>query len=244
MITLYSGTPGSGKSLHLAKKIWDRLRMKRAVISNIPINLETVSEPTWSYWIRKILRKMKPRQKKIGDFQYWDFSEMTVDKLVDYAHKNHKVGREGQTLLIIDECAVMFNSRAWDHKDRMKWIVFFQTHRHLGYNVILVSQADRLIDRQIRAFIEYDCKHRALSNYGTLGWIITLIIGKSFLSIETWYGVKGVVTGREFFTLNKRKASIYNTFQMFKKDEKPAAGEPAASRGGLPADGISEGVAV
>ena len=44
MITLYSGTPGAGKSLHVARKIYERMRiMKRDVIATFPINMDVVT---------------------------------------------------------------------------------------------------------------------------------------------------------------------------------------------------------
>lgn len=38
MIYLYSGTPGSGKSLHTARVIRNTLMFNKPVIANIPIN--------------------------------------------------------------------------------------------------------------------------------------------------------------------------------------------------------------
>jgi len=59
MIKLYSGTPGSGKSFHLAVVMWDRLRNGKAVIANFPINYNLV----------------KGRRASIGAFTYLDMSE-------------------------------------------------------------------------------------------------------------------------------------------------------------------------
>ena len=42
MIKLFSGTPGSGKSLHTAEKIYYALRAGRPVIANFDINLQFV----------------------------------------------------------------------------------------------------------------------------------------------------------------------------------------------------------
>jgi zona occludens toxin len=241
MIKVFTGTPGSFKSYHVAKLIWERIRtFKQAVIYNYPINVENLTEKTWSYWLRKIFRKMKPRYKKnVGRLEIWPNHEMTVSRLEQYAIKNHVEGKEGQTLVIIDECGIKFNTKTADRRDRLRWIEFFSRHRHYGFNFILVTQDDRMIDRQIRSLCEYNCVHRALSNYGTLGWILTLIFGKSSLSLERWYGGR-MITGREFFFLNKRIASIYNTFQMFKeKAERPQPGSAARSAaGGSPVENV------
>ena len=137
MIEFYSGTPGSGKSLHVAKRIWIKLFIKKQnVIANFNINQELYN-----------------KKKKKGMFDYITNMELTPDYLIEYALLNHKPGIENQTLVVIDECQLMFNSRDWQNKNRMAWIEFFTLHRHYGYNFILVSQMDRLVDRQIRAYV-------------------------------------------------------------------------------------------
>ena len=45
MIYLYSGTPGSGKSLHTARVIRNTLMFNKPVIANIPINTSLCKHP-------------------------------------------------------------------------------------------------------------------------------------------------------------------------------------------------------
>lgn len=220
MIYLYSGTPGSGKSLHTARDIVNKLRRKQNVIANFAINLDIVKD-TWRTDLQqniikklRLKKKAKKYQRKIGSFTYKDNSELTVDYLIEYAKKNHKYGKEGQTLLIIDECAVLFNSRTWGDKGRNAWINFFLSHRKYGYNLILVSQSDRLIDRQIRAFIEYDVKHRKANNLGTIGLLISLFRLQLFAAVSYWYGVHEKC-GMEFFTYKKMYSQIYDSYGQF-----------------------------
>lgn len=196
MIYLYSGTPGSGKSLRSAYKLIEWLKRGKDAICNFPIDE--------NYF----------KGKKIGNFTYLNNQELTVQYLKDYAKNNHKLNREGQTLIIIDECASIFNCRSWDAKNRMEWIYFFQQHRKLGYDVILISQNDRLIDRQIRAFIETEYKHRSIKNYKTFGFLLSFFTGGLFCAVEYWYGTS-LKCGQEFFTLHRRKAKIYDTYKIF-----------------------------
>ena len=195
-IDIYTGTPGSGKSLHCAYKMIGLLKLRKNLIANFPIDL--------GYF----------KKKKIGKFLYLNNQELTPKYLKEYAKENHKIGREHQTTLIIDECAAIFNSRSWDKGDRMEWIYFFQQHRKLGYDVILISQNDRLIDRQIRAFIETEYKHRAIKNYKTFGFLLSFFLGGMFCSIEYWYGTN-LRCSAEYFLLNRRKAKIYDTYKIF-----------------------------
>ncbi len=95
---------------------------------------------------------------------------------------------------------------------------FFMTHRHYGYNVILVSQIDRLIDRQIRAFIEYDVKHRKANNFRFLGLLLTMLRIPLFVAITFWYGVKERC-GSEFFRYRKKDSKLYDTMMLFGGDK-------------------------
>jgi len=195
-IYLYSGTPRSGKSLKATYKIIQWLRAKKNVISNFPVDLD--------YF----------KSRKIGNFTYKDNNDLTVDFLIQYAKENHVKNTKVQTLIVIDECGSIFNCRQWENKERQKWINFFSLHGHLNYDIILISQSDRLIDRQIRAFIETEYKHRALKNYKLFGQILSLIFGGLFVSVEYWYG-PNLKCGSEFFLLNRKKARVYDTMKMF-----------------------------
>jgi len=196
MIYLYSGTPGSGKSLHVAQKVVTRLKMlKKSVISTFDVDIEYIS---------------KKGKIKLGEFTYVPITELTPKFLYEYAFKNHKKGKEGQTLVIIDECQIIFNPRDFGRADRMGWINFFTQHRHLGYDFILVSQFDRLIDRQIRSLFEYEIKHRKINNRGLL-WMLPV---KTFVAITYWYGVKERISS-QFFIYKKKISRIYDSYTMF-----------------------------
>jgi zona occludens toxin (predicted ATPase) len=96
MIKLYTGTPGSGKSFHVARDIILHLRWKRNIISTVDIDINRID---------------KNGKRKIGDFKYIPIYELTPNYLYKYAKLNHKKGKEGQTWIIIDECQLIFNSR-------------------------------------------------------------------------------------------------------------------------------------
>lgn len=209
MIWLYSGTPGSGKSLHAATDIYKRLRREGGLICNFPVNEEYVA-------------------KGKGRFLYVDNSDLTVDLLKRYARKYHRLGVEGQSLVVIDECQIIFNSREYARKDRKEWISFFSQHRKYGYNIILIAQNDRMIDRQIRALIEYEVRHRKLSHYGVIGSIITLFsFGRPwFAAIEYWYGGNRLKLNTELFMYKKKVARIYDSYKLFDAPEDTEASSP------------------
>lgn len=194
MIWLYSGTPGSGKSYCATVDIYKKLKRKdkNTVICNYPLNLPKNLE---------------------DNFVYRDNSELTISFLVEFARRNHTVGVEGQTLVVIDEAQIIFNSRSWnkEYGKRMEWIKFFSQHRKFGYNFILIAQFDRMLDRQIRSLIEYEVSHMKIGNYF---WFIP---GTIFLCVERWYGQK-MKTGHYMRVFRKKYSRMYNSYAGFDED--------------------------
>ena len=206
MIYLYTGTPGSGKSYHVAKDIYFWLCRGRHIIANFDINYDMV--PTSS---------RKPK----GYFFSKDNFDLSSDWLKDfsfYCHKRDKSGRilEHQTWIIIDECQLIFNCRSWNDRERQKWCSFFTQHRKYGFDIILVTQFDRLVDRQIRSLVEYEVKHRKVNNFGTGGFFLTLLsFGHPvFAAIEYWYGVKEK-SGMTMMIGRKKYYAMYDSYKLF-----------------------------
>ena len=204
MITFYSGTPGSGKSYHVARDIYDMVRRGVNVIANFDVNTDVI----------------KSRRK--GSFYHVYNCDLTVDYLINFALDNH-IRRndrivEGQTYLIIDECQMIFNSRDFNRKDRLSWIDFFTQHRKYGYEIILISQFDRLIDRQIRSLIEYEYKHRKVNNFGNFGFLLGLFFLNKpiFAVIGTWYGVREKIS-TQFLVGFNRYYRLYDSYKIFDK---------------------------
>ena len=210
-IDLYSGTPGSGKSLHAAKRIVDWSRQGKPVITNFEVDLSKY-----------------PKAKQT----YVDDDELTPDFLVKFSREYFE-GRkltkkdEDTILLVIDECQLIFNSREYQKKDRKSWIKLFSTHRHLGYHVILIAQMDKMLDKQIRGLIEYEYIHRKLSNFGKAGKLLTVALaGEMFTSVQMWYPLK-LKIGTQMFRAKKRYYSIYDSYAAF-GDPKPLPAADAA----------------
>lgn len=197
MIYLYTGTPGSGKSLDTARVIKGRLGLKKPVICNFPINKKYV--------------------KNADLFVYKNNDELSPAYLMQYA-KDYFAGRrvqEGAITLVIDEAQMLFNSRDWSKPDRVEWNKFFQVHRHFGYDIILSAQFDSMLDKQLRCLVEYEVKHRKVSNYGIKGKIMqALFLAPSlFVRVVIWYPVKEKMNSG-FYRGNKKLYRIYDTFAL------------------------------
>lgn len=209
MISLYSGTPGSGKSLDAAAKVRASLKWYRPVIGTFHINKDCLYKNS-KY-----------------EYTYINIYNLTPAFLVSYAkqHRPDKHNVEGSFLLVIDEAQRIFNSRDWNSKNRNEWITFFAEHRHLGYDIILIAQNDRMLDRQIRALIEYNVVHRKMSAFGILGKIFSIFSGQ-FVVVNTWYPLKERISG-SFFRGEKKLYNFYDSFEDFASDEDGGGGSPS-----------------
>lgn len=228
MIWFYSGTPGSGKSLHVARDIYHKLNRNSCVICNFGINMDMYKyelvEKEYTVpaddGVKTIKKKMRIYKDIKGTCMQLENYQITPEFLINYAkaffpRDKHLRIKEASCLLVIDECQLIFNAREWNARGRDKWISFFTQHRKFGYNIILISQFDRLVDRQIRSLIEYEVKHRKLNNYNFFGKFIGLLFGGSaFVAIEYWYGAREKI-GVEYFGARKRYCEFYDSYKIF-----------------------------
>lgn len=201
MICLFSGTPGSGKSLHCARLIYYSLARGLPVICNFPINLTHVRHPE--------------------NFKFIDNSKLCPSDLIEFSRSyfDGKRVREGRIKLIIDEAQMLFNARTWGSSGRNDWNKFFCLHRHFGYDILFVAQFDRMLDRQIRYLIEYEFIHRKVSNMGWRGFLLSffMLSPKLFVSVKVWYPMKERVSS-EFFKAHKKYYRLYDTFALLEAD--------------------------
>lgn len=195
MVNVYTGTPGSGKSLHCANMILFYLKHGKRVICNFPINTDI---------IKKKYRK---------NFFYIPDKDLKPHYLFEFAKAYHKEMREDQTYLIIDEAQRLFPiDRIYEL--RRAWEEFFQLHRHYGYSIILVTQNLSYINKGIRIQTEYEVKHRKINNYGIGGLILTILHIPLFVALTYWQGTKERIYS-DFYLYKRKYGKFYNTFSNF-----------------------------
>lgn len=196
MINLYSGTPGSGKSFHAVALILRFLGKKRYVVANFPM-------------IFTVNQKKKGFEER---FFYMPNEMITIESLLEFAIDMgfFDKGKESQCLVVIDEAGGRFNCRDFKNSDRAEWIDFFSQHRKVGYDFVLVAQNDRMLDRQIRGYIESEIKHRKVNNFGPFNFLPI----PCFVAIEHWYTAK-LRVGSEFMFFRKKIAAQYDSMKMF-----------------------------
>lgn len=194
MIKLFSGTPGSGKTLHAVHVMDWYNRRKKPVVSNFPLNVEYVKHPELI-----VMPDDKLTPQMLIDFSaYW--------------FQNKRI-REGEILLVLDEAQLIFNARDWQFN--RPWISFFTQHRKFGYDVIMIAQYDRMIERQIRSLIEYEEKHLKVSNLGGVwGLIMPIFLGR-FRVYEKWYNQDKMLVSQYRASYGRRDKRLYDTFQAW-----------------------------
>lgn len=195
MIDLYLGSVGSGKSYHALKEGIEKTKQRGGfVVANFPIKARNEKE--------------KERWIYLEDFSPKDLIKLSIER--------GSFGKEGRALVIVDEAGIKFNSRDWqvNPNERKEWIKFLSQSRKFGYDIILVAQDERMVDRQIRKLAEYNVKHIKLRNYK---WM-KLLPWQIFAVIRFWNGAtfKGQVS---FLFFNPFLAKRYDTMKLFDLDE-------------------------
>lgn len=203
-ISLYSGTPGSGKSLHMAQDIWYCLRFGKPFVTNFEINYGAC------------------KKRKDVNHLYLENDDLTPEALIkfadDYWNTSGDRFREGRIKCFIDEAQLLFNARSWDAKSRSGWVKFFSQHRKYGYDIVICTQMDRYLDRQIRGLIEYEYVHRKLANFGMKGKLLSLAMGNlAFVSVKVWYPMNERI-GAEWMRPNKKYFDLYDSYKRFEEE--------------------------
>lgn len=214
MIYLYSGTPGSGKSLHVASviKSWIH-KWKAPVVGNFEFN------------------GLACKPRGYGSYLKCDNDNLTPEFCFNFSDQYRKERGwdrvpEEEILLVIDECQILFNARSWNEDGRTDWIRFFTQHRKLGYRIILIAQFDQMIDRQIRSLIEYEFLHRKVKNIGKGGWILNFLSGGGLHVCVKIYKPLNEKVGSEFTKADKKLFALYDSYVIF--DESPDLGAQQA----------------
>lgn len=206
MITLYSGTPGSGKSLHMAKDIYKYLKRDKykIVISNVPIDLSYFKEEEKNrfIYIKNDLLSVSEIWS-IGSNWYKANEDLPLSK------------REKCCVLILDECQLLFNARAWKDNTKKGWPEFFALHRHAGYHIILAAQMFEALDKQVRGLVEYECIHVKVSNFGIFGKILNFFAFGGLFMYSNYWTPKRLKIENVFFKYKKLYGELYDTHLIF-----------------------------
>lgn len=203
MIVLYSGTPGSGKSLHVASDIKYWLHKKRApVIANFDFSADSCRPKGNGCYLQVSNSQLHP----------W---------LLEYFSEEYRKYRgwervpEEHILFVVDEAQLVWNSREWQARGREGWVSFFTQHRKLGYHIIMITQFQGMLDKQIRTVLEYEYMHRKVANIGMGGKVFNFVAGGQLHVCSKIYVPLKLNVGTEWFKGNRTLYKLYDSYTRF-----------------------------
>lgn len=184
MIVFFVGTPGSGKSYEAVKKIIDNLRIGRCVCTNI----DGMDLPECQEYIKNLLgmddfifhTKFRYLQKD-EILRFWETETIITpafirdfdnDVFEDQITETQELICPKGSLIVIDEAHKHFNARDWNVTDKDgrnpnkllgDWA---STHRHLGYDLVLITQHIDKVDKQVRTLTEWTYFFRKVNFFG------------------------------------------------------------------------------
>lgn len=200
VIEIYTGYPGTGKSLHVAQRVRSVARRGYPVISNVMYQLKRGR----SIYVPNA--RLTPEALEKFALAYWEGKGPV---------------KEGSILLVIDEAQLMLNSRDWQDSARMSWLGFFSQHRKLGYSIILVAQTRDMLDKQIRSLAEEYVAHVRIDRMRILGPLFrVLTFGHPLVLCSHRYaGVRqdsrDARLGSEYVLGRKSLYRVYDSYQRW-----------------------------
>lgn len=196
MIEIYTGTPGSGKSYHIVQKIYKWNRLGFPVISNVRINSDKLKRPELYHFIDSL----EMSEKAVL---------MAAQKYLRDKPKEHSI------LLVLDECQLFLNARNFYAEGRQDWMHFFSIHRHLGFDVVLISQDMSFIDKQARLLADYEIRHMNVGKIKLFRFFEILLRHRIFL-VKTYHIGTKYKCSSDWVFGRKKFYDIYDTFQTFR----------------------------
>ena len=154
MIIGFAGTPGSGKTYEAVQKITDNLRMGRVVYTNI----DGIFDPECQEMIKvvcglsdlalvRLLRPIASPKDEDPIFNFW----MHI---------------EPGCLVVLDEIHKWFSNRDWTQPKNKEFGFWASTHRHNGFDVLLITQCMERVDAAVRSLLEWTYVFRKVNFFG------------------------------------------------------------------------------
>ncbi len=153
MIICYEGTPGSGKSYDAVKKILDNLARGRKVYTNI----DGMGDSAKREYMCKLL----------------GFDDITISTNLIWFDRNNEnlfnfwEHMEQGSLMVLDEAQNYFSNRDWQSDKNKAFSKWASTHRHYGFDVVLITQDYEKIDSHVRTLVEWTYRYRKVNFFGS-----------------------------------------------------------------------------
>jgi zona occludens toxin (predicted ATPase) len=157
MIVVYEGIPGSAKTYSAVKKIAEMLRQGRVVYTNIDgLNGDQVGSERHCEALRLY--------SGLSEQSFQDrFRPLTKDQ----AARFWEIVKDG-ALIVLDEVHKLWSNREWQTTGNKAFGDWCSTHRHEGFDLILISQNISKIDGHVRTNVEWTYRFKKINYFGSL----------------------------------------------------------------------------
>lgn len=237
MIEIAQGSPGSGKSAVAVARAILHLKRGGVVAANFSLVdgwAEAVIKNTIVYKLLHLIAFYCPELAENYLFKkasclykrfYRVDSLASIRKIFPLEdavglYKNKGGFSEGEGLLLLDECQLVFNARKWEKN--FGWIVFFTQHRKLHWDVVLIAHSIEMIDAQIRPLAEYASTFRNMQKIKVPVIGLPMSPYPLFIVIKRYAGLgagASVVASRDLFPLPLWAARLYDSLLVFNADD-------------------------
>lgn len=150
MIIAFTGTPGSGKTYEAVKKMLDNLKIGRRVYTNI----DGVFDPE-CLECTKLYTGLNDYE--LNQLLYW---------IPDHEVEQFWLVCKPGSLIILDEAQKFFSNRDWASEKNKEFARWASTHRHEGFDLVIITQAAARIDSAVRALFEWNYIFRKVNFFG------------------------------------------------------------------------------
>jgi hypothetical protein len=166
-----SGRLGAGKTMYATQQIYDALIAGKEVHTNIRFV---------DFWAYRVIKTLPVRNivrfcfSTCGDYRVFERMEMLKIQELYHYHKTLKdfvtcegvemESVESSRLMVWDEIHLELNSRDWKAENKAV-IRFFTLSRKMGFDVILISQLQGSIDKQIRELSDLSFEIKNLNRF-------------------------------------------------------------------------------
>lgn len=151
MIVGFVGTPGSGKTYEAVKKIVFNLKKGRHVYTNI----DGMDNDIHQEYLKNLVG--------MDDYEFdKHFHFLTKDEVIKF----WTICRHG-SFIVLDEIHKIFNCRDWQSKKNNDFADWASTHRHYGFDLVLITQDMEKVEKQVRSLLEWTYVFRKVNFFGS-----------------------------------------------------------------------------
>lgn len=152
MIYAFVGIPGSGKTYEAIEMMLDNLRCGRKIYTNID-GLED--------------ERCREHIKCFTQISYFGL-KVHLNLLTNEEAQEFWLHCEPGSLIIIDETHKLFSNRDWQTAKNKNFANWASTHRHEGYDLVLITQDLSKIDSHVRTLVGWTYVYRKVNFMGRM----------------------------------------------------------------------------